>query len=803
MNTPFLRGRPLALGCALATLACQPEARSAFSPPPTPPAISVAPDSLAYTAAMGGSDPATRVISVNNLGGGTLDSLSVSAITYAAGQPTGWLAAAASGSPPTVSVQPGIGGLAAGNYSARITLSHPTASNSPVTVPVTLGVTALPVLGLSTRQLRYAATPGQTSIPPQLVNLTNAGAGNLTGLNVGAIQYAPGGPIGWLSASLSGTTAPAVLSVTANAGSLAAGAYSATVPVNAPGAAISPELVVVTITVSSAPVIALSAVTTTYTAVAGGASPAGSSVSVTNGGGGTLGGLSLGTPQYGAGANGWLTATLAGATAPTSVALSTSIASLPAGTYTVSIPVMSSDTTITPVGLNVRLTLTSPPAINFSAGTVNFTALTGGQNPASQSVLISNGGTGTLSGLSRGTITYGPGASGWLTATLQGTTAPASLQLSVNAAGLAQGIFSATVPVSSSVPGVTTQILNVTVAVAANAPAAIVGLNGNNQVGTIGSPLPLTIRARVLNSASNPFPGAPVTWTPGQGGSVSNVTTTTDANGEVIATWTLGSGTGTQTLTVQSPGVPSFNFSATAVPLPVSGRPNEPPGFTTVVDRPFNAKVELGWLDVGGSGFHIVADPTAPQSLPTIGEAAFPLGFTGGRGPMQTDFDTSNRPNHIYLAFWIKLSPNWDGHSSYVNKVIHIWINRSNRVYLTLTGTDTLPFSSRIALQGVNENPVSRNLNGNSGNNAKLQRGRWYLWEVELQSNTPGQPDGEARWWIDGVLQGDHRNINYVGVSNQGTHWETISWNPTWGGTGDIVPATQYMWIDNIYLSEE
>jgi len=790
----------IALVGLLAVVACTAERREGFQPPPTPPGIGFSPTSLAFLASQGGTDPAPQNLTITNLGGGTLDSLIVSSITYAAGQPTGWLAAAASGSPPLVTVQPSIGVLAAGQYSASLVLSHPTASNSPRTVPVTLTISAQPVLGLSTRLVRYSATPGQAGLAPQLVSLTNLGPGNLTGMTLGQTQYASGEPIGWLTPALAAGGTPTTLSLTASAASLTAGTYSASVMINAPGAAVNPEVVAVQITVSPAPVITLATTTVNFNATAGGTSPAAASVGITNGGGGTLTGLSMGTIQYGAGAAGWLTVTLNGTSAPTSITVTPSITSLPPGTYLASIPIQSSDTTIPGVGLNVRLTLTAPPTIGFSSGTINFTAIAGGNPPATQSVLVSNTGSGTLSGLSVGTITYGPGGGGWLGASLLGTAAPATITLTATPGALAQGIYSATVPVSSTSPGATTKNISVTLAIAANAPAAIVGLNGNNQTGLVSSPLPLTIRARVLNSVSNPFVGAPVTWNAGQGGSVSNTTTTTDQNGEVIATWTLGPNAGPQTLTVQTPGVPSFNFAAVATNLPVSGRPNEPPGLTQLTDRPFNAKVELGWTDRGDPAFHIVPDGTAPQSLPTVGEATFPLGYTGGRGPILTEFATSSKPRHVYLAFWFKLSPNWDGHSSYVNKIYHIWIGAYNRVYLTLTGIDTLPFTARVALQNVNENPISRNLNPNSGNQKKIFRNTWHLWELELIANTQGQPNGEARWWIDGVKQGDYTGINYVqgGTNNW---WEFFDWNPTWGGQGDVVPSTQFMWMDHAYVS--
>lgn len=801
-DTAFSRS-PGFLAAALvfvAVLACEPDRRAGFQPPPTPPGIGFSPSSLVFTAPVGGPDPAPRTIGITNLGGGTLDSLAVSSITYGAGQPTGWLAAASSGSPPVVTTQPSIGVLAAGQYSAALVLSHPTASNSPQILPVTLNVTSKAVLGLSTRLVRYAAVPGQSGLAPQLVTLSNLGPGTLTGMTLAAIQYGSGEPIGWLSAGLASGTAPTTLSLTASAANLAPGTYSANVRINVPGAAVNPEVVAAQITVSAAPVIALSTTTANFAATAGGPSPAGATVGVSNGGGGVLTGLSLGATQYGAGAAGWLTATLASANAPTSVALTTNTAGLPAGIYLASVPIQSSDTTIPGVGLNVRLTINAPPTIGFSSSTVNFTAITGGQAPANQSVLVSNTGTGTLSGLSIGTIAYGPGGSGWLGATLQGTAAPATITLAVTPGALGTGLHTATVPVSSTIPGVTTKNLSVTLAIAANAPAAIVGLNGNNQTGTVASPLPLTIRARVLNSVSNPFVGAPVTWNAGQGGSVSNITTTSDANGEVIATWTLGPNPGVQTLAVQTPGVPSFNFSATAANLPVSGRPNEPPGLTPLTDRPFNAKVELGWTDRGDAAFTIVPDGTAPQSLPTVGQALFPLGFTGGRGPILTEFATTTQPHQIYLAFWFKLSPNWDGHSSYVNKIWHIWIGAYNRVYLTLTGIDTLPFTARVALQNVNENPISRNLNTTTTHVRRVFRNTWHLWELELIANTGGQPNGEARWWIDGVLQGDYSDINYVAAGTQ-NFWQFFDWNPTWGGQGDVVPSNQFMWMDNAYVS--
>lgn len=42
-----------------------------------------------------------------------------------------------------------------------------------------------------------------------------------------------------------------------------------------------------------------------------------------------------------------------------------------------------------------------------------------------------------------------------------------------------------------------------------------------------------------------------------------------------------------------------------------------------------------------------------------------------------------------------------------------------------------------------------------------IPRGRWICVEFMLKHNTPGQPDGEQAFWIDGALQGHWKGINW------------------------------------------
>ena len=71
----------------------------------------------------------------------------------------------------------------------------------------------------------------------------------------------------------------------------------------------------------------------------------------------------------------------------------------------------------------------TPPGIALAPLSRTFTAMQGAGNPASRTISVTNNGGGTLSGLAIGTIGYTGGANGWLAATLNQATAPATITL--------------------------------------------------------------------------------------------------------------------------------------------------------------------------------------------------------------------------------------------------------------------------------------------------------------------------------------------------------------------------------------
>jgi len=101
-------------------------------------------------------------------------------------------------------------------------------------------------------------------------------------------------------------------------------------------------------------------------------------------------------------------------------------------------------------------------------------------------------------------------------------------------------------------------------------PARVVLAAGDSQVGAVGTPLGVPIRARVLDAAGSPVWLTTVRFFPAGGsGSTSPVVATTDATGEVTTSWTLGPLVGPHRLrAVALDGPPEAQVLVTATGYP-------------------------------------------------------------------------------------------------------------------------------------------------------------------------------------------------------------------------------------------
>jgi hypothetical protein len=158
------------------------------------------------------------------------------------------------------------------------------------------------------------------------------------------------------------------------------------------------------------------------------------------------------------------------------------------------------------------LNITSPanPQIGVNPNTITFNATAGGSNPASQGVNVTNTGSGTLGGLGFG-IQYNTGTPGWLSGSLSGPTAPATLTLSATTGALAPGTYTATVTVQSTqITG--TQTVNVSFIVGLGAPASLVVTPGYAAIRTTAPSQTVQLSDTIKDSFGNVLPNT-TTWT--------------------------------------------------------------------------------------------------------------------------------------------------------------------------------------------------------------------------------------------------------------------------------------------------
>ena len=337
------------------------------SAPPASPTIGLSPISLAPTAPQG-SNPPNGSFTVANSGGGTLSYTITANATWLSVSPA---SGSTAGPPVTHTVQYSTVSLAAGTYSASITVADPNATNSPQTISVSLTVSSppppppptQPAISLSPASLAPSAAQG-ASPPDGSFTVSNTGGGTL--------NYTITSSAAWLTVSpTSGsTTGPAnTHTVHYSTASLAAGSYSATISVSDPNASNSPRTISVSLTISGAPsgqpTILLNKTSLSPRAIRG-SNPPSSTFTVANSGGGTLN-YRIRVSGAGGGGDGgdksgpsWLTVSpSSGSTteAPQTISVRYRASSLPVGTYRASITVSDSNATNSPRVISVTLTI--------------------------------------------------------------------------------------------------------------------------------------------------------------------------------------------------------------------------------------------------------------------------------------------------------------------------------------------------------------------------------------------------------------------------------------------------------------
>lgn len=199
------------------------------------------------------------------------------------------------------------------------------------------------------------------------------------------------------------------------------------------------------------PTIGVSPTNLSFTATQGGANPATQTLSISNTGDGTLSWTASDNAS-------WLTLSPPSGTGDGGVTLTVTTGALAAGSYsaTVTLTATGADSVTVPVTFTVA-TASVPPAIGVSPTSLSFTAIRGGDDPATKTLSISNTAGGTLNWTA---FDNAP----WLTLlTLLGQasgTGNGVVTVSVSTGSLAVGTYTASITISAT--GATSMTVPVT-----------------------------------------------------------------------------------------------------------------------------------------------------------------------------------------------------------------------------------------------------------------------------------------------------------------------------------------------------
>ncbi len=197
------------------------------------------------------------------------------------------------------------------------------------------------------------------------------------------------------------------------------------------------------------------------------------------------------------------------------------------------------------------------PGASIVAPSLSIPATRGDPDPDPVVVKVTSGSAAEVSALAIGSVTYGAGATGWLTASLTAATTPASLVLAVKVGTTAPGTYTAQVTINgASAPP---QVVTVTLVVTGLPPANLV-LVREPDGATINKPFSVQpiVELRDPNGLLASQSSAPVTARLRSGvGTLTGPTTVNAVNG--VATFT--------DLTLSTGGIVVLSFESPALPV--------------------------------------------------------------------------------------------------------------------------------------------------------------------------------------------------------------------------------------------
>lgn len=355
-------------------------------------------------------------------------------------------------------------GLAASTYSGTISVSD--SAGNTTSISVTLTVTSGNTVTPSPTAFTFLYQIGQTIPTAQTLQVSSNSSSTL------GFSIAMSPSVTWLQlSSFSGSTvlnSPASIVLSIVSPPQTVGTYTTNLIITPFGQG-SLTAIPVSLVVGSHPLLQLSPTTLAFNASFAGQSPASQTVNLTTTGSG--GSVGFTTSVASADAS-WLSVTSSSSATPATLTVSINSGSLPVGTSTGTIVVTPTNGDNYTETINVTVTVSNAAQLTVGPSTLLFSYETTQAVPGSQTIQVVASGGANTSFTYAVSETAGSNCNGnnWLSVSnFSGTTTPATLQISVAAAGMTAGTCSGTISITPAGSSVSVNV-PVTVAIATNTP---------------------------------------------------------------------------------------------------------------------------------------------------------------------------------------------------------------------------------------------------------------------------------------------------------------------------------------------
>jgi trimeric autotransporter adhesin len=429
------------------------------------PSLNVLPAKLSFGYQLGTAAPEAETLTLSSSTGANV-SFSATAQTTNCGN---WIVLNqnSGATPSTLSVEVNTSGLTAGTCTGQINISAPGASNPSVTVPVSLLVSTLPLIQVPSTGPTFTYQIGGASPAPQSVQITSS----TSGLNVAASASPDNGGPNFLEITSATGATPLSLTLTVNPTvlqTLGPGTYTETVTLAGSGAGNSPQSFDVTLTVSSNPILIGSVQSLNFNYQVGQTAPSNQTITITSSGAP----LNYQVAVNATSCSGFLKATPSNGSTfgnQNQVVVSVNPQGIApqvcSGNVTLTVPGSTAAPLVIPVTFNVS----TNALLSVSQSAINITTLAGSA-ATTQTVSVTS--TNNTALAFSATATTNPAGLTWLSVTPNNGDTPNNLQVRINPASLAAGVYSGSIVVSSSASNVPSQTIPVTLTIFASTAVA-------------------------------------------------------------------------------------------------------------------------------------------------------------------------------------------------------------------------------------------------------------------------------------------------------------------------------------------